>query len=97
MDDQEGTQTEEQELVETQSEAQEQSVYDKYLSNFEDKISEFLTEAKRGSTVKASALRARKLSLFLGEEMLHFRKISKANETAQEINESEVEFSAKER
>ena len=73
--------------------------YEAYLQALEIKMNEFIAEARRGAPggVKASALRARKMSLFLGEELPHFRKISKAGELKTFNNSESIAFAAKER
>ena len=73
--------------------------YEQYMIALEIKMQEFLAEARRGAPggVKASALRARKMSLFLGEELPHFRKISKSGELNTFDNSESIAFTAKDR
>lgn len=72
-------------------------MYEEYLAKLEEKLGEFLEEAKKGSSVKAAALKARKLSLFLGDELPNFRKLSVKNDRGEEITAEDAVLKAKER
>lgn len=72
-------------------------MYEAYLAKLEEKMAEFLEASKRGGTVKASALKARKLSLFLGDELPNFRKLSVKNDRGEEITAEDAVLKAKER
>jgi hypothetical protein len=72
-------------------------MYQQYLVNLEAKLTEFLKEAKEGEKAKAASLRARKLSLFLGEELPNFRKISVKQDKAAAMTAEDIAFKGKNR
>ena len=56
--------------------------YDAYLDALESKFSSFVFEAKAGKTNKSAALRARKVSMELRNDLKDFRTVSIDNDTA---------------
>jgi len=56
--------------------------YDSTISSLQGKFTAFVTEAQSGKGKKASALRARKLSLELRKDLQEFRSASVTNDKA---------------
>jgi hypothetical protein len=85
-------------VVSTKNETQngECTMYQQYVANLEAKLMEFLKEAKEGEKTRASSLRARKLSLFLGEELPNFRRISVKQDKSALVTE-DIAFKGKNR
>jgi len=75
----------------------EKSLYDKYTDLFLAKVDEFRELCIKGSTNKSKALKARKLSLFLTEEFLNFRKLSVKNDKDELKDVADVKLTGNER
>jgi len=50
--------------------------YDEFMERLKGKINLFFIEAEEGKKVKAAALRARKISMELRDDMKNFRELS---------------------
>jgi len=72
-------------------------MYSQYVANLEAKLVEFIKEAKDGEKTKAASLKARKLSLFLGEEMPNFRKMSVKQDRGTAFTAEDINFKGKAR
>lgn len=59
-------------------------MYNELLDGLEAKFQQFVTEAKAGVKNKAAALRARKLSMSLREDLKSFRSASTSNDKKEE-------------
>lgn len=72
------------------------SIYSDYVNKLEEKMIDFIDMAREGEGCKADALRARKLSLFLTDELPNFRKLSVKNDKG-ELDGDDSNLVAKER